>query len=330
MPIKMIVLSLVVLIAIAGAVAAVPLGGGSGEADSAYGLAPIPGDPNPDEAPAITVRNLPSCDSIETPAHDGSLPTAPPTYGTASQPGNILCGVTPTQVDTPQPAPQGGTAYRHMGAEVANNRILQVWGHIEVTNPSVPMNNGEDHHFVARFLAKKQVSGIGCPTVGAAEVCWIEAGWGEFESAGNARYVYTHSTDEQETYRYESLSLTDGQEYAFAVRYEGEDPPLWGAYVWWGGQWVCLRDESGNCGQSLGFSYAGDAEQYAEVATTSQSGDFAIQDTAFGDGSAIRIQVNDSLDDWTSSNFGNTVPRSNVGDYSVTWTNNYDDWSVDD
>ena len=70
-----------------------------------YGLAPIPGDPNPDDAPAITVRNLPSCDSIEMPAHDGSLPTAPPTYGTASQPGNILCGVTPTQVDTPRPGP---------------------------------------------------------------------------------------------------------------------------------------------------------------------------------------------------------------------------------
>ena len=34
MPIKMILLSLVVLIAIAGAVAAVPLGGGSGDAGS--------------------------------------------------------------------------------------------------------------------------------------------------------------------------------------------------------------------------------------------------------------------------------------------------------
>ena len=62
-------------------------------------------DPNPDNAPAITVRDLPSCDNIELPRYSGSLPTAPPTYGTPNQPGNILCGLTPTQVDTPRPGP---------------------------------------------------------------------------------------------------------------------------------------------------------------------------------------------------------------------------------
>ena len=66
---------------------------------------PIPDDPNPDDAPAITVRDLPSCDDIELPAYDGSLPAAPPTYGNPSRPGNILCGLTPTQVDTPRPGP---------------------------------------------------------------------------------------------------------------------------------------------------------------------------------------------------------------------------------
>ena len=65
----------------------------------------LPDDPNPDDAPAITVRDLPSCDNIELPGYSGSLPTAPPTYGTPSQPGNILCGLTPTQVDTPRPGP---------------------------------------------------------------------------------------------------------------------------------------------------------------------------------------------------------------------------------
>ena len=92
----------------------IPEGTHSGHpAGGVYGLAPIPpsdsgpipDDPNPDDAPAITVRDLPSCDNIELPGYSGSLPTAPPTYGTPSQPGNILCGLTPTQVDTPRPGP---------------------------------------------------------------------------------------------------------------------------------------------------------------------------------------------------------------------------------
>ena len=121
-----------------------------------------------------------------------------------------------------------GEVVRHVGAEVYNNRVLQILGNIEVTNPSVPHEGGEDHHFVARFLAEKDISGIGCPIVGSTEKCWIEVGWGEFEAFGDARYVYTYSTDDDVTYTYQQYPLVDGRSYHFYISYEGEDPPRYG------------------------------------------------------------------------------------------------------
>lgn len=134
---------------------------------------------------------LPLCGDIERPASNSleSKPTGPPVLPRDGQPGNVRCVALGTATDTPTPraspnidslrAPTeqllAPTVYRHVGAEVANNSVLQVTGDVEVSDPSVPHNGGEDHHFVARYLAEKEnVAGAGCPD----DHCWIEAGWG--------------------------------------------------------------------------------------------------------------------------------------------------------
>ena len=173
---------------------------------------PVPGTPTPDGP--RTGNRLPFCDELG-PINKNRKRTGPPVPTPTTLPAPIpgsgevaveiaKCGarptITPSKLGSParflrknrteSPA-EGPTEYlpgevvRHVGAEVANNRVLQILGNIEVTNPSVPHEGGEDHHFVARFLAEKDVSGIGCPTVGSTEKCWIEVGWGEFESGGD-------------------------------------------------------------------------------------------------------------------------------------------------
>ena len=220
-----------------------------------------------------------------------------------------------------------------------DDHLLMIIGNIEVTNPSVPHDNedGDDHQFVARFAATKEVTGIDCPTIGDEELCWIEVGWGEFESQGDARYVYTYSTDDPTTYTYQNYPLVDGETYHFHIKYVGEDPPLWADYFWWAPdqEWVCLPHPDGDCERPVGFDYAYVAEQFAEVGTTNATGDFAIRNTEFGsDDSSGRIQLQigpgTEMQDWLEDDFPDTVEHNNDGDYSVTWDERYDNWSADD
>ena len=249
-----------------------------------------------------------------------------------------------TSTDDPiEYPPEGPTEYlpgevvRHVGAELYNNRVLQILGNIEVTNPSVPHEGGDDHHFVARFLAEKDISGIGCPTVGSTEKCWIEVGWGEFEYEGDTRYVYTYSTDDPVTYTYQQYPLVDGDSYHFHIKYVGQDPPLWAAYFWWAEdeEWICLLHPDGDCERPIGFSYADGAEEFAEVATTSATGDFAIQNTEFGSdyiSGRVQLQIGpgSTMRDWSSANFPDTTEENRDGEYSVTWEEKYDYWTAED
>ena len=329
---------------------------------------PAPGTPTTDNTPASGNR-LPWCSDL--PGFNPNWrpdPSAPaPTTLPAPIPGSgevavqtAKCGARPTITPSSLGSqarlramaerrgyvfedPEGPLEYnpaevvRHVGAEVIDDHLLQIVGNIEVTNPSVPHNGGEDHLFVARFAATQEVSGIGCPTIGGEELCWIEVGWGEFEYSGDTRYVYTYSTDDPVTYTYQNYPLVDGESYHFHIKYVGEDPPLWAAYFWYAPnqEWVCLLHPDGDCERPVGFDYAYVAEQFAEVGTTYATGDFAIRNTEFGsDDSSGRIQLQigpgTEMQDWLEDDFPDTVEHNNDGDYSVTWDERYDNWSADD
>ncbi|MFQ5874188.1 MAG: hypothetical protein ACE5JL_10355 [Dehalococcoidia bacterium] len=269
-------------------------------------------------------EDLPDFNRTET---TRTIPTELPILSRDGKPGNVRCGALATATKTPKPGPSSRglsapTVYRHLGAEVPNDEVIQVFGDIKVSNPSVPHNGGEDHHFVARFLAENQASNK-----------WIEVGWGEFESAGNDQFVYHHSTDDNVTFRYESLDLTVGDPYSFDIAYTGgaSGPKQWAAFVWWNGEWLCLVDGGTNCNQVVGFDYAAGAEEYGEVATTSGTGDFAVPDTAFGSSWRIGIQEGATLKDWTEANFPDTTDQiGNKGTYGVVWNNQWDDWYMHD
>ena len=333
------------------------------------------GTPTPDVP--LRDNDVPWCDErgpINTNQQHSGPPTAAPTAPPAPIPGSgqvagatAACKarptITPSTLGSParframaermgyvfedptEPSSEGPLAYnpaevvRHVGAEVIDDHLLMIIGNIEVTNPSVPHDNedGDDHQFVARFAATKEVTGIDCPTIGDEELCWIEVGWGEFESQGDARYVYTYSTDDPTTYTYQNYPLVDGETYHFHIKYVGEDPPLWAAYFWWAPdqESVCLPHPDGDCERPVGFDYAYVAEQFAEVGTTNATGDFAIRNTEFGsDDSSGRIQLQigpgTEMQDWLEDDFPDTVEHNNDGDYSVTWDERYDNWSADD
>lgn len=90
-------------------------------------------------------EDLPDFNSIET-TH--TFPTELPVLPRDGKPGNERCGLLATATKTPKTGPSSlglsaPTIYRHLGAEVPNDEVIQVYGDIKVSNPSVPHNGGE-------------------------------------------------------------------------------------------------------------------------------------------------------------------------------------------
>lgn len=200
------------------------------------------------------------------------------------------------------------SGYHWLGGQTDGYTSTGLYGTLNVVDPKIVHGNTD---FLAnRIMAKS------CDSTR-----WLELGWAEVSWRGDAQYIYSYNTVQNQWQFFDQYPIAAGSRITVSVVNVGNG--VWEAQLWWNGVWNTLV--SVNPGADIGCGN----EQYVEVYTGGTGQHYAFPTITVGDGTANGMRIEKAANAWHS--WDSTIPMFETNAYEnfeTTWLTRYWSWQV--